>query len=177
MFVLPIDHELKLALIEESFAPTYAELVATHKNYLSQWLAWPAYCRSEQDFRLFAQTMLHDYAEGKSITCALFYHDELVGNCSLQHIDPELGKARLGYWLAEDKQGHGIVTRAAAKLIEVAFATYQLDKLELAVATGNYASQQVAGRLGFHQEGIITRAENLNGRIVDHIIYGLQRTG
>lgn len=175
MFTLTVDKNLQLALIEEAFAPLYAHLVAAHRDYLCQWLAWPAYCHSEQDFRLFAQTMLHDYADGKSMTCAIFYRDELVGNCSLQEINPDLQKARIGYWLAENQQGKGIVTRCVAKLIDVAFTSYQLEKTELAIASGNHPSQQVAKRLGFRQEGIITRAENLNGRIVDHVIYGLSR--
>lgn len=175
MFTLIVDDEVQLALIEHSFAPLYADLVATQQAYLSQWLAWPPYCRSEQDFQLFIENMLHDYAEGKVLVCAMFYHGTLVGNCSLQEINRDLQKARVGYWLSQDQQGKGIVTRALSRLIELAFSHYQLEKIELAAASGNTASQAVARRLGFQQEGVISRAENLNGRIVDHVIFGLSR--
>lgn len=175
MFTLNVDDELQLAMIEESFAPLYAQIVADQRAYLSQWLAWPPHCRSQQDFELFAQNMLHDYADGKVLVCAMFYRGELVGNCSLQDINRDLGKARIGYWLSQPHQGKGIATRAVAKLIEVAFHQYQLEKVELAAASGNWPSQAVAKRLGFVQEGLITRAEDLNGRVVDHIVYGLTR--
>lgn len=72
MFTLNVDNEIELALVQESFAPLYVELVAEHKAYLSQWLAWPDFCSSEQDFRLFVHRSLHDYADGKSLTCAIF---------------------------------------------------------------------------------------------------------
>lgn len=73
MFSITIDDELKLSLVNESFASTYSELVSTQIEYLSQWLAWPPYCQSEQDFRMFIQRVLHEYADGKSMTCAIIY--------------------------------------------------------------------------------------------------------
>ena len=42
-------------------------------------------------------------------------------------------------------------------------------------ATENLASRAICERLGMKLEGIISNAENLNGRIVDHAIYGLHR--
>ncbi|HIF9169539.1 TPA: GNAT family N-acetyltransferase, partial [Photobacterium damselae] len=43
-------------------------------------------------------------------------------------------------------------------------------------AIENKASRKVCERLGLTLEGIITRAENINGRVVDHAVYGLSRT-
>lgn len=175
MFTLKVDDEIQLALIDESFAPLYAQIVVRQQAYLSQWLAWPPHCQTEQDFRQFAKNMLHDYADGKVLVCAIFYRGELVGNCSLQDINRSLQKARIGYWLSQEQQGKGIISRAVSCLVDIAFNTYQLEKVELAAASDNLASQAVAKRLGFVQEGVITRAENLNGRVVDHVVFGLTR--
>lgn len=51
-----------------------------------------------------------------------------------------------------------------------------MEKIQISAATGNQPSRNVCERLGFVLEGIITRAENLNGRVVDHAVYGLGRT-
>jgi ribosomal-protein-serine acetyltransferase len=51
-----------------------------------------------------------------------------------------------------------------------------MQKVEISVAVDNQSSRGVCERLGFKLEGIITRAENLNGRVVDHAVYGLNRT-
>jgi len=58
----------------------------------------------------------------------------------------------------------------------VAFIELSMSKVEISAAVENQASRSVCERLGFTLEGIITRAENLNGRIVDHAVYGLSRT-
>jgi ribosomal-protein-serine acetyltransferase len=73
MFKTIIDNELSIALVEENFASHYAEISQSQNEYLSQWLAWPPHCKTAQDFRIFIQRSLHDYAEGKSMTCAIIY--------------------------------------------------------------------------------------------------------
>lgn len=175
MFKTVIDEELSIALVEENFASHYAEISQSQNEYLSQWLAWPPHCKTEQDFRIFIQRSLHDYAEGKSMTCAIVYKDNIVGNCSFNTIDHSKQKVTIGYWLSETYQGKGIVTRVVEKLIDIAFNELDMEKVEISAATGNQSSRKVCERLHFTLEGIITRNENLNGRIVDHAIYGLHR--
>ncbi len=52
-----------------------------------------------------------------------------------------------------------------------------MEKVEISAAVENQSSRKVCERLQFNLEGIITRSENLNGRIiVDHAIYGLHRS-
>ncbi|OEE16136.1 ribosomal-protein-L7/L12-serine acetyltransferase [Vibrio cyclitrophicus ZF205] len=176
MFKTIIDNELSIALVEENFASHYAEISQSQNEYLSQWLAWPPHCKTAQDFRIFIQRSLHDYAEGKSMTCAIIYKGNVVGNCSFNTIYHSTKKVTVGYWLSETKQGKGIVTRVVQKLIEIAFEELDMEKIEISAATENMSSRKVCERLQFTLEGIITRNENLNGRIIDHAIYGLHRS-
>ena len=176
MFKTVIDDELSIALVEERFASHYAEISQSQNEYLGQWLAWPQHCETEQDFRLFVQRSLHDYAEGKSMTCAIVYQDNIVGNCSFNTIDHDMQKVTIGYWLSEPYQGRGIVTRVVQKLIDIAFNELDMEKVEISAAVENQSSRKVCELLQFNLEGIITRSENLNGRIVDHAIYSLHRS-
>ena len=98
-----------------------------------------------------------------------------MGTAGFNYINTSLKKAEIGYWLSEQAQGSGIMTRACKTLIDMAFTELDLDKIEVPVAIGNTASRAVCERLGMHVEGTITNAENLNGRIVDHIYYALTR--
>ncbi|MEZ8099161.1 GNAT family N-acetyltransferase [Vibrio bivalvicida] len=175
MFTQKVDDEISLALVQESFATKYSELVADQFDYLSQWLAWPSHCTSEQDFRLFVQRVLHEYAEGKTITCAIVYHGEIVGNCSCFGIDYDTKSLEIGYWLSQHCQGKGIVTRVVRYLIELAFNELKMEKVQLSAAVENMPSRKVAERTGMVLEGIISNQEKVGERILDHAIYGIHR--
>ena len=58
----------------------------------------------------------------------------------------------------------------------MAFIELDMQKVEISAAVENQSSRKVCERLGFSLEGVITCSENLNGRVVDHAIYGLSRT-
>ncbi|CAH0525779.1 GNAT family N-acetyltransferase [Vibrio hippocampi] len=175
MFTLEVEKGLELALVEPKFAPLYLKVVTKQREYLSEWLAWPAHAENEEFFLNFIKRSLHDYADGKSLVCAIFFQDELVGNISFNRIDHELSKVEIGYWLRDDYQGKGIISKSVSKLINFAFSELSMQKIQIATAVGNQPSRSVCIRMGFSLEGIITRAENLNGNVVDHAIYGLSR--
>ncbi len=175
MFSSKVDNEIKLALLEKSFAPLYVELVKENYDSLEQWLGWPPHCKSEQDFVSFIQKSLHDYADGRSMTCAVWFNEKLVGNVSFNTINHDLKKVEIGYWLAESAQGKGVMTRVCKKLINIAFNSLNMHKVEISAAVDNMPSRAVCERLGMTLEGIVTNSENLNGRIIDHAVYGLHR--
>ncbi len=175
MFKLDVDNEIALVLIDYSMAEVFSEVATRNRDYLCQWLAWPRFCQSPQDFRLFIQRSLHDYADGKSLTCSVWYEGELVGNISFNEINDDLQRATMGYWLSESHQGKGIITRAANAMIEIGFEHLELEKIQLQAATMNLASRSVAERLGMNLEGIITRNEKIGDEYLDHAIYGLSR--
>ncbi|KQB05453.1 GNAT family N-acetyltransferase [Vibrio anguillarum] len=175
MFTLDVDTDLKLALVSHKFAPHYLEIVSREREYLSQWLAWPPHANNEEFFLSFINRSLHDYADGKSLVCSMIYKDKLVGNISFNSINHELKKVEMGYWLSAEYQGKGIVSRSVLKLIDFAFTDLNMEKVQISAARENQPSRNVCERLGFLLEGIITRSENLNGRVVDHAVYGLSR--
>ncbi len=175
MFTLKVEDELCLALVEPKFAAMYFNIVSHEQEYLSQWLAWPLHAKNVEFFLSFIHKSLLDYADGKSLVCAMIYKNNLVGNVSFNSINHKLKKVEIGYWLSEKYQGKGIVTKSVSKLIDVAFTELDMDKIQISAAVDNQSSRNICIRLGFNLEGIITRAENLNGRVVDHAVYGLSK--
>ncbi len=176
MFTLDVEDGLELALVEPKFAPLYLDIVNEQREYLGEWLAWPPHAQDEEFFLSFIKRSLHDYADGRSLVCAIIYKNELVGNLSFNTIVPDLQKVEIGYWLSCDFQGKGIVSKSLSRIIEFAFIELNMEKVQISAAVDNQASRSVCERLGFTLEGILTRAENLNGRVVDHAVYGLNRT-
>ncbi|MCF9080218.1 GNAT family N-acetyltransferase [Vibrio parahaemolyticus] len=176
MFTVEVEKGLELALVAPKFAAKYLEIVSNQRNYLGEWLAWPPHAESEEFFLSFIKKSLHDYADGKSLVCAMIYQNDVAGNISFNSINHDLQKVEIGYWLRHDLQGKGIVSKSLAKLIDYAFAELNMQKIQISAAVDNQASRNVCERLGFKLEGVITRAENLNGRVVDHAVYGLSRS-
>jgi len=175
MFTLKIEQGLELALVQRSFAAKYLEIVTRERQYLSQWLVWPPHAHDEQFFVNFITKSLHDYADNNSLVCAIILNGEVVGNISFNSINHTLKKVEIGYWLSAQHQGKGIITKSLAKLITIAFIDLAMEKVEISVAVDNKSSRKVCELLGFELEGVISQAENLNGRIVAHAVYGLNR--
>lgn len=176
MFTLNIGPDLQLALVQPSFASCYLDIVTSERAYLAQWLPWANNANDEAFFLSFIAKSLQDYAQGKSMTCALIYKHEVVGNVSFNSINQELKKVEIGYWLSEKYQGMGIMTKAVSFLIEYAFSELSMEKVEICAAADNGPSRRVCERLNMGLEGIISNYENVNGEIIDHAVYGIHRT-
>jgi ribosomal-protein-serine acetyltransferase len=175
MLKITVDEQIELRSLQVDFAPLYVELVKHNYDYLCQWLVWPPKMHGAEDFVQFIKHCQKEQLQGRGITLGIIYLGKLVGNMAFKGINHQLKKVEFGYWLAADWQGKGIVSRACKTMVEYAFNELDLDKVEMHVATENYPSQRVCERLGMKAQGVITRAENLHGNIVDHQVYGLQR--
>ena len=60
-----------------------------------------------------------------------------------------LGSGMIGFWLGAPHQGHGIMSEAAAAVIDATFARTKLDGILWECVLGNEASLSVARKLGF----------------------------
>ena len=175
MFKAKVDDEINLCMLHPSFAATYVQMVKENYDYLSQWLGWPEKCQTEEDFLDFIRDSLHKYADGRLMYCAIEYQGRIVGNAGFNSINHELKTVEIGYWLAAEYQGKGIMTRTCQYLIEHAFHQMGMEKVQIAAAKENKPSRAVCERLGMNLEGILTRREKVGDRILDHAVYGLHK--
>jgi RimJ/RimL family protein N-acetyltransferase len=81
----------------------------------------------------------------------------------------------IGYWLAPGARGEGHMTTAAKLLCAWMFKTLELGRIELTTDPENVASQAVATRCGFQQEGYLRSHRRFphTGRRRDSLIWGL----
>jgi ribosomal-protein-serine acetyltransferase len=69
--------------------------------------------------------------------------------------------------------GPGTMTAAARTLVDHALTVWQLNRIEIRVATENRRSRAIPERLGFSQEGTLHEAELIDGRYLDSVIYSM----
>lgn len=79
--------------------------------------------------------------------------------------------AELGYWLAEPFWGKGIMTRAIKEMIEVAFQTYDINRIFAKPFGINEGSKRVLEKAGFKLEATLEKAIFKNGEYLDELIY------
>jgi len=164
--------DLRLRPIRLRDARALLALVEANRPWLRRWLPWlDAHQRLDQT-RAFIDRIRELERRGITLTCGLWWQGELVGMVGFNWIDRLNRTGHVGYWIAEDQAGRGLVTRAVAALLAHGFGELGLHRVEIRAAVRNRASRRVAERLGFRHEGTLRQAEWLYGKPVDHALYG-----
>jgi uncharacterized protein (TIGR01244 family) len=98
---------------------------------------------------------------------------DVVGGAGLRVADSDDLDADLGYVLARDKWGQGIVTEACQKLLDVAFGWLGLHRVWASTDAENVASRRVLEKLGLRAEAHFMQNQRVKGRYRDTLIYAL----
>lgn len=145
------------------------------RAYLKQWLPWLDDMKSVDDSLTFIKNSFQLYNDRKGLTAGIFLNEVLVGIIGFNNLDFQHKIGYIGYWLAENYQGRGIMTTAVSAVVTYGFTELSLNRIELRAASENKPSRAIAERLGFTQEGRIRQAEWLYDHYVDHIVYSVLR--
>lgn len=84
--------------------------------------------------------------------------------------------AELGYWLAEDFWGKGIMTEAVRRICAEAFDRFDIVRIYAEPFAHNQGSRKVLEKAGFAYEGTMKCGVYKNGSIYDYCMYALLRT-
>jgi ribosomal-protein-alanine N-acetyltransferase len=94
---------------------------------------------------------------------------EIVGVVSISEIvRGAFESAYLGYYAFEPHAGKGLMLEAVALVVEHAFRSLKLHRLEANIQPGNKDSIALVKRLGFKREGYSPRYLKIGGRWQDH---------
>jgi RimJ/RimL family protein N-acetyltransferase len=99
----------------------------------------------------------------------------LIGWCSLTRWNPDYRSASLGYCLDYAVWGHGYATEAARALLQWAFDTLALNRVQAETDTRNLASARVLEKIGFVRQGTLREDCVVNGEVSDSWVFGLIR--
>jgi [ribosomal protein S5]-alanine N-acetyltransferase len=100
----------------------------------------------------------------------------LIGYVRLSSVERRpFHNAYLGYWMAADRQGHGLMTEAVGLVLSFAFETAGLHRVQAAAVPRNAASRRVLRKAGFREEGMALRYLEIAGRWEDHVLHALTR--
>jgi ribosomal-protein-serine acetyltransferase len=123
--------------------------------------------------KAFIQLTRKQLVDNNGFQTAIRFRGALVGLIGHHGINWTNRSASLGYWLAEDAQGRGIMTEACRAYTSHAFGVLHLNRMEIRCAGENLRSRAIPERLAFRAEGTVRQVEWLYDHFVDHVIYGM----
>lgn len=179
-FILPVDQDLSLRLLEPHHVDEVFAIIDANREHIGQWMPWASVTRSVQDTREFAQRALEEFAERKQLALTVLERGRVVGGTgwtdwkqTVQFENLAFASADIGYWLAAEAQGRGIMTRAVRALVHHAFCDRGLHRLTIRCEPANERSCAVPRRLGFRHEGTMRHIARWDGRWVDHELFSM----
>ncbi len=142
---------------------------------LRYWDSPPWTERARADRFIAACLRLSEEGSGARLAVDRASDESFIGWCSLTRWNPDYRSASMGYCFHDAAWGHGYATEAGQALLQWAFDTLALNRVQAETDTRNAASARVLEKLGFVREGTLREDCIVNGEVSDSWVYGLLR--
>jgi ribosomal-protein-alanine N-acetyltransferase len=120
-----------------------------------------------------------EWKSGRSFTFMLSPRQEpgrFIGKIALNGImRGAMHGAYLGYWMDVDHQGRELCPEAIRAVLDFAFGTAELHRVQAAIMPRNEKSLRVIEKVGFRREGYAERYLQIGGKWEDHILFARTR--
>lgn len=170
-------HELgdgaELRILEARHAGEFLQFVDENREFLGRWLRWGVEITTLEEAEAFLRRGVTRYVEDGLPWVGIWYEGKMVGGVLFFPIEQRIMATEVGYWLGEAATGRGLVTRAVSAMLDYAFGTIRLHRIQLQAEVSNEKSLAVARRLGFTEEGIRRAAGVNQGQYVDMMAFSL----
>lgn len=171
-----LSDQVHLALFQRHHAGALVSHIEADRVRLEEWLPWAAAINDTASASAFIDRYLLKFANADGLLLGMWTGNQVIGGVVLRRIDWSALETEIGYWIDGQYGGRGLVTRAAAAVLDYVFDELGLRRVSLQAAVTNNRSLAVARRLGFIEEGIARRAGKYSAGYFDHATFGLLRT-
>lgn len=143
-----------------------------HRLFLRQYLLWVDDTTSLDDVTKATDKFTTAWNDGNTFAYSLVLCStgRAVGSIDLHNVDIPNYRADIGYWLSEEHNGKGYMSRAV-KLIEKQAFSNGLHRLQLLIQKDNTPSVRVAEKNHYLFEGTKRQALFKYGHFYDELIY------
>ena len=162
-----IDEEITVRERHESDAEELYTLVDRNRVHLGKWFPWVAHVTSAEDTLKHIVDTRAKCRTDNGIRGCIEVGGSIMGGVSLVPIDQTGRRARLGYWIAAEGEGRGIMTRCCQRVLGYGFERLGLNRVVLRADKENWRSRKLAERLGFVEVGSADASEAWLGPDID----------
>jgi ribosomal-protein-alanine N-acetyltransferase len=164
--------DVTIRLISPVDAEEMAALIRANREHLAPWdpLREESYYSIEGQWQVISDSL----RAGNALPHAIVEDGRIIGRVNLSNVvHGAFQSANLGYWVAADAAGRGVASAAVAAVLEAAFRTYGLHRVEAGTMLHNVRSQRVLERNGFERFGMAPGYLKIAGAWQDHYLYQL----
>ena len=174
--IINIDENIKIELINENHSQPIFDIVDQNRIHLRQWLPFIDRMQTVEFAENFVKGTMQRNKDGNEFAFVIIENDKVIGRIGVYKIDGQNKIGEIGYWLAENLQGKGIITKSCKALIDFCFSDLQLNRIEIKCGTENFKSKTIPEKLNFTKEGVIREGELLYDKFIDLNLYSLLKT-
>ncbi|MCL2774369.1 MAG: GNAT family N-acetyltransferase [Oscillospiraceae bacterium] len=149
------------------------EVVDKNREYLRPWLPWVDDTKSPHNTRHSIENWKKSLKNKSEFIFGIFLGGNYIGNMGLHEINRSNNSSEIGYWLAQDYQGMGIMTDCVRALTDFGFDELDLNRVFICCASDNKKSRAVPERLGFVHEAVLQDGICLHGVYHDVLTFGV----
>lgn len=151
--LLTIDEHMKLVQLQPEQADILFELTDRNREYLGQFLPWPAHVKSVEDSRKHIEETIQKRIENSSYTYGIEVDGVIAGDISIRNLNEAEKTPEIGYWMSPIYAGKGLMTKSVQALTDYGLGSLGLEKIVIRAEPTNVGSNKVAEKAGYIQEG------------------------
>ncbi len=173
-----IGEKVILRKYEISSAPLLLEAAReSHGGDFTRWMPWCHENYTLEESENFITSSIENWNSQTEFDYAIFdaQNGLFVGGVALNLFNQHRKLTNLGYWVRTGSQKRGIACTATRLLAKTAFEDLDLNRIEVATAVENYASQKTAEKSGATREGVLRQLLNIGGRQHDAVMFSFVR--
>ncbi len=179
--IIPVNDQIHLRFILPAQAEELASLVDANRAHLARWLPWATDDYGVDGIREWIDRVSKDFGDRKELALSIVQGDSVVGGIGWTNWvtinntawGMSVSSADIGYWLAQEAENQGIVTRSTRALTDFGFKEVGLHRITIRAEPENKRSWAVPERLGFQYEGTMRHVCRWKDRWVNHRIYAM----
>ncbi len=128
---------------------------------------------TQKDAEIYISSLLE---ENPVKVFAIDINGEAVGSIGIfPQSDIHRKNAEIGYWLAEEYWGKGIISEAIKRITDYGFNTFDITRIFARPFNVNIGSQKALLKAGFTFEGKFEKAIFKNGEYYDELYFSIRK--
>lgn len=172
-YIVKIDSDITLQIRTKQEGSSLFALVKKNKKHLRRYLSLVDKTKKISDSEKFIIKMLSGYKKGTSCDFGIYYQGVMVGSGGFYTIDQKNKSAEIGYWIAKEFEGRGIISKVVKKLIEIGKNKYKLHRIVIKADAKNKRSLSIPNKLKFTYEGTMRDCKFDKGKFYSIEVWGL----